>query len=57
MLAGVYQGIGNINIFDNVNLQMQADKVKKQCLGLAKIHNLMLALESKQSLNQRRDAA
>jgi hypothetical protein len=57
MLAGVYQGIGNIDIFDNVNLQMQADKVKKQCLGLAKIHHLMLELESKQSLNQRRDAA
>ena len=57
MLNDVYQGIENINIIDGAELSMQADKVKKQCLGLAKIHNLMLALESKQSLNQRRDAA
>ncbi len=57
MLDDVYQGIENINVFDGAKLSMQADKVKKQCLGLAKLHHLMLKLESKQSHNQRRDAA
>ena len=57
MLNDVHQGIENINIFDRVKLRMQADKVKKQCLGLAKIHHLMLELESKPSRNQRRDAS
>ena len=57
MLDEVYQGIKNINIVDDAKLSMQADKVKKQCLGLAKIHHLMLELESKQSRNQRRNAA
>jgi len=57
MLDDVYQGIENINIFDGAKLSMKADKVKKQCLGLAKIHHLMLELESKQSRNQRRRAA
>ena len=57
MLDDVYQGIENIKIFDGANLSMQADKIKKQCLGLAKIHHLMLELGSKQSRNQRRNAA
>jgi hypothetical protein len=57
MLNDVYQGIENINIIDGAELSMQAVKVKKQCLGLAKIHHLMMELESKQSRNQRRDAA
>jgi hypothetical protein len=57
MLNDVHQGIENINIFDRVKLRLQADKVKKQCLGLAKIHHLMLELESKQSRNQRKDAS
>lgn len=57
MLNDVHQRIENINIFDRVKLRLQADKVKKQCLGLAKIHHLMLELESKQSRNQRKDAS
>jgi hypothetical protein len=57
MLDDVYQGIENINIFDGAKLSIEADKVKKQCLSLAKIHHLMLELESKQSRNQRRRAA
>jgi hypothetical protein len=55
MLDDVCQGIQNINIFASVKLCILADKVKKQCLGLAKIHQLMLELESKQSRNQPRD--
>jgi hypothetical protein len=57
MLADIYRGIENINIFDDTKLRIRADKVKKQCLGLAKIHHLMLELESKQSRDQQRDAA
>jgi len=57
MLEDVYKGIENIDIFDGAKLSMQADEVKKQCLGLAKIHHLMLELESKKSRNQRRRAA
>jgi hypothetical protein len=57
MLNDVHQGIQNINIFDSVKLRLQADEVKKQCLGLAKIHHLILELESKQSRNQRKDVS
>jgi len=57
MLDDVYQGLENINVFEGVKLSMQADKVKKQCLGLAKIHHLILDLESKQSRDQQRNAA
>jgi len=57
MLDEVYQGIENINIFDGVKLPVQADKIKKQCLSLAKIHHLMMKLESEQSCNQLKDAA
>jgi len=57
MLEDVCQEIENIHIVDGANLSMQADKVKKGCLGLAKIHHLMLELESKQSRNLRRIAA
>jgi len=57
MLNEVYQGIENINIFDGAKLSMQADKIKKQCLGLAKIHHLMMKQEFEQSRNQLRDAA
>jgi len=57
MLDEVYQGIENINIYDGVKLRVQADKVKKQCLGLANIHHFIMKLEFEQSHNQLRDAA
>ena len=56
-LNDVREGINDINIFDSVKLRMQADKVKKQCLDLAKIHNHMLRQDSKTSRNQQSDPA
>jgi len=57
MLEDVCHKIENIHIIDGAKLSVQSDKVKKQCLDLAKIHHLMLELESKQSRNLRRIAA
>jgi len=57
MLADVYQGIESIKVYDNANLPKQADKVEKQCLSLAKIHQLMLELDRIQSLDRRRKVA
>jgi hypothetical protein len=57
MLNEVYHGIKNVNVLDNNKLRLQADKVKKQCLNLAKIHYLIMELGQIQRRDRRRKAA
>lgn len=57
ILDEVYHEIKNVNIIDNSKLQLQAGKVKNECLNLARIHHLIKELDRIQLRDRRRKAA